>query len=557
MIEPTDHVCSRTVLAVRPPQADGWSAGYFSITGYQLPHACLAHCLGGDPRRAATDGCRFIRDLVRKFSDLQEGRTTCAPEVPVSHVCARGYHVSAQRASVESDLILLVLHPPLEHGDQPVAVHQAVEALQRATLENWRLSQENEGLANEVLQCYEQVNLIFDISGETARLTEESQVRRVILAKLQAIYDADQVLCIDPPRNVILSIDRNGRVLSTPADRLGSFLDRSGRLRKPGERFPRNIDDIPLPPETAGAIQRLHVAPRAFVAMDTDPELRKRGQGTSLWGSIRYDHHRFATVGVIRRSRPFEAGEMLLLGSTLTFGSHMLANMGLVEQLKQAGFESVRALVNAIDQKDAYTSGHSERVGFLARNIGRLMGLPTTQLRELEWGGLLHDIGKIGIPERILNKKGRLSEYEMAIVRDHPARGYAILKPVASLAGILDIVLHHHETPDGKGYPDGLTGDEIPLLARIVHVADTFDALTSTRPYRQAYDHQRALSIMEKETGTKLDPHVMAFFVKLLERLPHEHPMTFRKWFASNPPLPEPDPTSTPPSDSCPGASSA
>jgi HD-GYP domain-containing protein (c-di-GMP phosphodiesterase class II) len=176
-----------------------------------------------------------------------------------------------------------------------------------------------------------------------------------------------------------------------------------------------------------------------------------------------------------------------------------------------------RALVAAIDQKDHYTRGHSERVGMLSRLVGRELGLSRAELQDLEWAGLLHDVGKIGIPEVILSKPGRLSLTEFESIKRHPRIGYEILRPIASFERVLTGVLHHHEQPDGNGYPSGLRGDAVPLIARIIHVADTFDALTSTRSYRRAFQVERACEIMRQDAGSRLDAGVIDVFLRVLE----------------------------------------
>jgi putative two-component system response regulator len=175
--------------------------------------------------------------------------------------------------------------------------------------------------------------------------------------------------------------------------------------------------------------------------------------------------------------------------------------------------------VAAIDKKDRYTSGHSERVGYLAKLIGRQMGIPANELQVLEMSGLLHDVGKIGVPEGILRKPGKLTKEEYDIIKSHPRMGHEILTPIASFGGVLDGVLYHHENPDGSGYPDGLGNDEIPLFARIIHVVDVFDALTSTRSYRVAFSPEQAYEILREEAGTKLDAEVVAVFLEMVSAL--------------------------------------
>lgn len=180
--------------------------------------------------------------------------------------------------------------------------------------------------------------------------------------------------------------------------------------------------------------------------------------------------------------------------------------------------ETVAALARAIDARDKYTSGHSTRVAWLARRFGVALRLSPARLQWLEWAGLLHDVGKLGVPERILHKPGELTPDEFTVVRRHPRLGYEMLKPVTSLRPILDAVLHHHENHDGSGYPLGLVGTSTPLLARIVHIVDIFDALTSSRSYRAAHDVDAALRIMSEQAGTVTDPRLTRVFVRVVRR---------------------------------------
>src|SRR5262249_19517059 len=154
-------------------------------------------------------------------------------------------------------------------------------------------------------------------------------------------------------------------------------------------------------------------------------------------------------------------------------------------RLERSALETVCALATVIEARDPYTSGHSERVAWLARMTGELLGLSAADVQELEWAGRLHDVGKIGIAERSLNKIEKLTDIELEQIKQHPRLSYEMLRPVSSLgASLLEAVLHHHEDYDGGGYPDGMAGEAIPLGARILRVVDVFDALTSTRPYR-------------------------------------------------------------------------
>jgi putative nucleotidyltransferase with HDIG domain len=183
-------------------------------------------------------------------------------------------------------------------------------------------------------------------------------------------------------------------------------------------------------------------------------------------------------------------------------------NKRLIQALEQGYLDTIRSLASAIDAKDPGTRGHSQRVSQLAVELGREMQLSPHQLQSLEYGGVLHDIGKIGMPDAILAKVTTLTDDERDLAREHPRIGAEIVAGVAFLAEAAPAIRNHHERWDGKGYPDGLAGEAIPLVARIVNAADTWDACTSTRPYQKAFTVEEALSILGKLRGTQLDPAV-------------------------------------------------
>jgi len=178
---------------------------------------------------------------------------------------------------------------------------------------------------------------------------------------------------------------------------------------------------------------------------------------------------------------------------------------------------TLTALARAIDAKSPWTAGHSERVTHLALKIGRILGLTREQLDNLRQAGLLHDIGKIGIPAKILDKPGKLTDEEYRIICEHPEKGAKILQPIEEYAEVIPVAMQHHEWFNGKGYPDGLPEEEISLGARILAVADVFDALTSDRPYRDGMPVQIAIEMIREASGIKFDPKVVDAFLKLLE----------------------------------------
>lgn len=174
---------------------------------------------------------------------------------------------------------------------------------------------------------------------------------------------------------------------------------------------------------------------------------------------------------------------------------------------------TIMTLSNAVDARDSYTAGHSERVARISLMIGKQMKLSLQDVKELEYAALFHDIGKIGIPDDILLKSSKLTDEEYTVIQRHPVLGVNILKSIEFLKEILPIVKHHHERYDGKGYPDKMLRDDIPLCSRIIAVADTYDAMTSDRPYRKRLAHQVAVSEIVKNKGMQFDPNVVDAFM--------------------------------------------
>ena len=177
--------------------------------------------------------------------------------------------------------------------------------------------------------------------------------------------------------------------------------------------------------------------------------------------------------------------------------------------------QTIGALAEAVDKRDPFTSKHSQNVRMISVDIGREMRVGASDLEALEWGGLLHDVGKIGVPDNILLKQERLTREERIVMNAHPVLGAEIIAPVAKLAPELPIIRHHHEWYNGSGYPDRLMGDEIPKLARVLHVADAFEAMTAARPYRMnPLTNEQALGELRKFAGIQFDPEVVDAFVR-------------------------------------------
>jgi len=187
----------------------------------------------------------------------------------------------------------------------------------------------------------------------------------------------------------------------------------------------------------------------------------------------------------------------------------------VLERLRQSYISTLSALVTLLETKDSKTETHSMRSVKYALELGKAAGLSRQDLTELEHGALLHDIGKVGVADVILKKPSPLTEEEWKVMRQHPSIGYNVLKNLKFLQNSLPVVLHHQERYDGHGYPEGLKGEQIPFLARIFTIADSFDAMTSDRPYRKAMKAESAIEEVKNNAGTQFDPKLAEIFVKL------------------------------------------
>lgn len=240
-------------------------------------------------------------------------------------------------------------------------------------------------------------------------------------------------------------------------------------------------------------------------------------------------------------NRPFGACETTMMGSVGAILGIHCGNYELYRQHREFLASVVRALTSAIDAKDPYTFGHSDRVARIAVRLARELGCETTNLHTLYMAGLLHDIGKIGVNDAVLQKPGALTDDEFRHIQAHPQLGFEILADIRQLSDVLPIVLHHHEQWDGRGYPHGLEQDQIPLLARVAAVADAFDAMTSDRPYRRGMPIEKVEQILRNGAGTQWDPAVVdAYFrcrdeiIEIVNSEAGNLPLDVKRWIPAD-----------------------
>jgi hypothetical protein len=239
-------------------------------------------------------------------------------------------------------------------------------------------------------------------------------------------------------------------------------------------------------------------------------EFITRAETSNVWANFLT----LAPLGwLMARMYQYEGGWWTTLLFGLPLFTVRVAYQRFVE-MREMFTQTIGALAEAVDKRDPFTSKHSQRVRTISVDIGREMRVSAGELEALEWGGLLHDVGKIGVPDNVLLKQGKLTREERITMNAHPVLGAQIIGPVDRLAPELPVIRHHHEWYNGSGYPDRLMGDEIPKLARILHVADAFEAMTADRPYRKALSTGQALAELRKFAGVQFDPEIVDAFVK-------------------------------------------
>jgi putative nucleotidyltransferase with HDIG domain len=211
---------------------------------------------------------------------------------------------------------------------------------------------------------------------------------------------------------------------------------------------------------------------------------------------------------------PFDTPKLRLINVISDYATSAMQRAILHDRLEENFLQTVVSLANAMDARDSYTRDHSQRMADMATKVGRAMKLPPEDLEDIHWAAILHDIGKIGVPDEILNKKGPLTKKEWIIMKEHPVIGAQIVEPIKHLSSVAPIIKAHHERIDGKGYPIGLEGNEIPLQARILAVVDAYVAIRDERIYSKAHTHEEAVAELRKASGTQFDPRVVDVFCK-------------------------------------------
>jgi putative nucleotidyltransferase with HDIG domain len=278
-------------------------------------------------------------------------------------------------------------------------------------------------------------------------------------------------------------------------------------VNRMGGGFSVNLDDMAdfISPQKPAGSMRVDTLQQCGELVAVPINIRNQPFGV-LWIASKKIHH------------PFGPEDQFPLRFMTERAALAIENMALYENLRESLLATLHALVSAIEAKDSYTEQHSKRVTELAIDIAKFMGRTSEEIESLRLCGALHDIGKIGIHDRILNKPGKLTEEEFGIIKRHPVIGDRIVQHLGLTPQERAIVRNHHERWDGQGYPDGLAGTEIPLLARILTVADVFDAMTSDRTYRNALSPEATLQVLQKNRATQFDPEPLDALLGVLHK---------------------------------------
>lgn len=370
---------------------------------------------------------------------------------------------------------------------------------------------QREGQACNVLAAYDVLLRNTRLHGESTRF------QRHALKAITEVLGAEMAICVIGMITVTHPTPGNAGLSSWECMHLAKALSERAEWDRADILIDNTFDQSPLAasfPQISGLIAVKIPAEGTFGYVIAVNKIGRSGR--------RHDETIMASKSaVIPKSppEPFHRGDAALLASFSTLIGAQARTANRHHDLKDLVVGLTRSLTAAIDAKDSYTAGHSERVARMSVELGRELDLPEEQLNDIYLAGLLHDIGKIGIRDEVLSKNGPLTESERAHINEHVTIGHRILSGLKGVDHLLGGVLYHHEQYNGSGYPEGLAGEDIPRLARIIAVADSFDAMSSDRPYREGMKLEQVDKIIRNGSGKQWDPVIVEAFGKAKERM--------------------------------------
>lgn len=405
------------------------------------------------------------------------------------------YEQLCARALLDSDatreaLTPYAVHAPGEHARLELMLATMREDLERTALDNRTI----DGFTNHLGDAYEQMALLHELGRSMTRFTRPIEFFETVLERLaDTLYF--RWFCVMVADDSDLPSEISGQSFSYGMGRV-----RDEDLSEPIWNWVRSKN----PGEATGVLSL--------------SSLGITGGGQIVAQPIVRDDHTCAILiaGGKRGDDPqVSSYDTKLISSVSGYVGTFLDNARLEVRRNAMFVGSIQALTALVDAKDHYTQGHSERVALLAKQLGTAMGLPVEIVERIHLSGLLHDVGKVGVPEAVLTKTSRLTDEEFELIKLHPQLGYDVLKGIPDFEDILEGVLTHHERWDGRGYPDGIAGEQIPLFGRVMCLADSFDAMSSNRAYRAAMPREKVISEIIACAGQQFDPSLAPIFAAL------------------------------------------
>jgi len=404
--------------------------------------------------------------------------------------------------------IILLARPQRLGSFTPTELATVYELVSQASLvaSYLRLSNESLDMSLDLAKRIDMIQSLYEINKAISSSLSHDLIVATAADHLEVLLHCDlQVIAdkhLDSQR--IMSVRARGKEITdglTP----GQELENKGIIH-----HAVTTEETQYIPDTSNYFQ-----PCRFLQDQTDKEIRS----LMIVPLVTSKGVRGLLILGDRQPAFFKNEELFVVEKIASQLAVAIQNAQLYEEMRQLFFNTVASLANAIDAKSPWTMGHSERVMNVAANIARDMGLDEERIERVRMGGLLHDIGKIGVMEALLEKPAELDDDDFPPIRLHPEKGVAILSPIAQLKDVLPAILHHHEFYDGSGYPGHLAGDDIPLDARIIAVADSFDAMVADRPYRKGLGVKEAAKELARCAGTQFDPAIVDSFCSRLDRL--------------------------------------
>jgi putative nucleotidyltransferase with HDIG domain len=464
----------------------------------------LARAMSGtEPQFIADEDCVLLLAIPLAPSPKLECVATAAfvvrPVSPREHLNGAATLLGASPARA----MAWILQQPVWSPEALLRLARTVQAQVRAEARCRELSREVDQISGQLAATYEEICLLH---GLTQRLRIDSDEEQLCAMVLQWLYDC---LPIEGAAVQLLPVAKEGEI--TYKARTRTVLRTAGTCPLDNATFSALIDHLGLEPGCGPVVVNSTTTRKADWPF---PDLRQLivsplAEGSRVLGWMALVNHRdggeFGSV---------EASLLHSIGAIL--GIHA-SNRDLYRQQSEFLASVVRAMTSAIDAKDPYTCGHSDRVARIAVRLAKELGCDADMLHTIYMAGLLHDIGKIGIDDAVLRKPDRLTPEEFNHIKRHPEMGYRILADIHQLSRVLPAVLHHHEQWDGGGYPMGLAGEQIPFIARVVAVADAYDAMSSDRPYRRGMPLEKVEELFRNGAGRQWDAEVIAAYFRVRE----------------------------------------